>query len=269
MRELSLHSYNSKDVAKVKSMLSCSFQEKESWLINELDLVFQICDELIKNAFKANYKFLLLWDHARIQIMEKDPELSTADADVWLKEIFYSGESVLIEKRLEKIINKDQISEDVRTLMRLENEAQKRDRLANAQNVQRIDPKFIPLLEIKKQLRKRDTYVCFKVEDAGTQLLLSVTNSSPILESDFRRIQNVRERFKEYYDAGRPEYFFVENIDISGGGHGLGYALIDSILLQMGLEPEKSLYLVSATTPIVLLALPLAQPSKTTDVLVT
>ena len=259
MEELNLHSYNSKDVAKIKAALSNCFRQKSPWLAKEFDLIFQICDELIKNAFKANYRFLFYWNAISDNIHKEGSKLTNQEVDAWLKEIFYSGSNDLIEKKLEKVTNKEQVSEQVRCLMRLENKAHMRNKSISKRNKLRIDPKYKPLLQLRKQAKKYRICVSFKIEDAGSQLLISVSNNTPILENDVVRIQNVRERFKEYYDANRPEYFFIENIDISGGGHGLGYALMDSILLQIGLEPYKTLYLVSAGTAMVLLNLPKKQ----------
>jgi hypothetical protein len=90
-----------------------------------------------------------------------------------------------------------------------------------------------------------------------------IQNGSPILEEDFLRIIEKRKNFSHYVQQNKKNEFFIENIDTSGGGHGLGYPLIDALLLDMGLKPEDHLYLVSAKRTMVLLNLPLQVQKKT------
>ena len=56
--------------------------------------------------------------------------------------------------------------------------------------------------------------------------------------------------------------FFINNIDTSDSGFGLGYAKIDSFLSNMGLVPESSITIISANNTTALLALPLENLRK-------
>ena len=119
-------------------------------------------------------------------------------------------------------------------------------------------------LNIKRLARKLKVFIQFRIEKAPDQFLISITNDAPILDEDLRRINRVRARFYEYAAEGRPHDFFIENLDTSGGGFGLGYALMDSVLTNLELDPEKSLYLISATRTMVLVALPRTAPAALT-----
>ncbi len=249
----------SSSVAKRVSGLIAQHQE-DSWLHERHEQVYQICDELIKNAVKSNYKFLLLWLATRKRVMDEFPDFSIDDADEWLKEIFFCGENVIIQKQLDKIPNWERIQVSVRKILDLENELLKHKRGDKEQETESLFSEFSPLLKIKRLARQLDISIHFRIERSVDQVLVTVTNDAPILEEDVNRIDQVRAKFRAYYDRGEPHAFFIENMDTSGGGHGLGYALMDSMLLDMGLQPDHSLYLVSAGRTMVLLALPLKQP---------
>ena len=232
---------------------------QETWLSERHEEIFRICDELIKNAVKSNYKFLLIWLNTRKRVMESFADFTVEEADDWLNEVFFCGENLLIEKQLEKIPNWDSINVNVRNILNLENKLFKeRERNGRRQGISReLLKSFEPLRRIKRLSQKLNIGIHFRIESAADQLIITVQNDAPILTRDVERINNIRSKFKDYADQGKHHAFFVENLDTSGGGHGLGYALMDSILLDMKVEPEKSLFLVAAGRTMVLLALPL------------
>ena len=232
---------------------------RETWLAERYDHVFQICDELIKNALKSNYQFLMLWLATRQRLMEATPDLGIQEANEWLSEVFFCGENILIEKQLEKMPDPKQMQLTIRRLLDLENELTKfKDRAGPSAVTRReLREKFDPLFRIKRLSRQLKINVHFRIERTARQLVITVQNDAPILERDVNRIKYVRDKFKAYADRGAPQAFFIENLDTSGGGHGLGYALMDSILMDLKLSPEKCLFLVPADRTLVLLALPL------------
>ena len=258
-QDILFESYHARDISKLRKTLDSHIHPK--WLAEQKDMLFQICDELIKNAFKSNYKFLLLWEAAEKQFLRDMPKMKSKEANEWLQEMFYSGDGALLEKNIKKISDLHRINAELLLLIGLENEALRNKMSLGEKSKALRDPKFSPLMRIKKLAKERKVNVRFKLEDARDQIIITVSNNCPILQKDIKRIQNARETFARYYSEGKPEYFFIENIDTSGGGHGLGYALMDSILLQMGLAPEKSLYLVPTGTTMVLLVLPVKAPS--------
>ena len=86
---------------------------------------------------------------------------------------------------------------------------------------------------------------------------MEVTNSSPILESDLRRIYEKRDEFRKCREEDRQQEFFLNNLDTSESGFGLGYATIDSYLTDLGLEPYSTIQIIAAADTTVILSLPI------------
>jgi hypothetical protein len=72
------------------------------------------------------------------------------------------------------------------------------------------------------------------------------------------RIYEKRDEYKMYRQQGREQDFFINNIDTSDSGFGLGYATIDSFLANLGLEPENAITIISANNTTAMLTIPLA-----------
>lgn len=290
-REIEIRTYARDAGEEVRAILADRLQG--AWLEDYVDPVFQICDELIKNAVKSNYKFLLIWSYTRRRIMDEHSGFSRLDANEWLREAFYSGESRLLEGLVRKLPPGELIGEQVRRLLDLENRffrtAERNGREPGAALEELLDsleanfggriptegvfaedegappdrfsrtdygPELAPLLRIKELARELEVQVRLSAERNDQENLITVTNDSPILDSDMARIRRVRSRFQEYHERDAQQDFFLNNLDTSGGGHGLGYAIMDLILQQMELDPERSLYLIAAERTMVLLVLP-------------
>lgn len=254
-----VRTYSPRTSAGIKKLIE-EFTPGTPYQGNE-DLIFRICDELVKNAIKANYQFLLLWVAARERIRQADPQMSMADANEWLAAIFFAGESVLLERQLAKIPDFAKLQTRVREVLDLENELLKRRKRSDAGSNESVSKEmqaeFAPMLELKRLGRELSIQVQLSLDKNKDQLIIRVENDAPIRERDAERIREVRRHYRSYHDRGEPHMFFVEHMDTSGGGHGLGYALMDSVLLDMGLAPEKCLYLVPGGKTMVLLNLPL------------
>ena len=225
---------------------------------------------MIKNALKSNYKFLLLWSAIRDRLEQAHPEYGSTELDEWLREVFFSGEDRLLEQHLARVADQsERIRAQVRRLLDLENRYV-RDGGLPAHDILEVDDRFAdselrPLLETKRLAHRLQIHAHFGIERSSDQLLVTIANDSPILQEDVERISMVRSKFRAYQASGRQQEFFIENLDTSGGGHGLGYAIMDSILSEMNLDPERSLYLIAATRTMVLLVLPLKQDPADVD----
>ena len=71
-----------------------------------------------------------------------------------------------------------------------------------------------------------------------------------------------RDEYRKYKDAGKEYEFFINNIDTSESGFGLGYAKIDSHLSSMGLDVQSAITIISANNTTAMLSLPLATLKK-------
>ncbi|MEQ9363569.1 MAG: hypothetical protein RIF32_04965 [Leptospirales bacterium] len=261
MEPLRIESYSTDLAGEIEDRLREAMDG--SWLADYVPQIFQICDELIKNALKSNYKFLLLWSATRERLQQAQPGYGGPELDDWLREVFFSGEDRLVEQHLARIADQaDRIRLEVRRLLDLENRYIREGRMppqALLDSGPHPDALLEPLLAIKRLARDLSIHAHIEIQRSVDQLLITIANDSPILREDVQRIATVRNKFREYRDSGRQQEFFIENLDTSGGGHGLGYAIMDSILCEMDLDPERSLYLISATRTMVLLVLPLSK----------
>lgn len=238
---------------------------KGTYLEENSAVLFHICDELVKNGFKSNYKFLLIWLNTRKRVIESTEKMSQKEADDWLKEIFFSGIDDLVRTHFDKAEDED-IPDRLRRLLDLQSALLDRKRSSEKNKV----PDWLDhsrealkdLVEVKRLARELRIQVKVRFEKSSDELIIRIENDAPILHRDLSRIQHVRARFKRHIEAGTEDRFFLENLDTSGGGHGLGYPLIDTILHSLSLDPEKCLFLVSAGRTMVLLRLPLTAPSS-------
>ncbi|MFN3605121.1 MAG: hypothetical protein ACK4UJ_10460 [Leptonema sp. (in: bacteria)] len=252
--KIEIYSYTNKTISSIQNSLKKYLDN--TWLKPHENSIFHICDELIKNAIKSNYKLILLLFELKkiyknsLQDLEESGELLD-----WLKEILFSGENILINHNVKKIDSK-KISEKLKRLMHYEKfyiefkEKQNKDSRKLRKEVQII-------YQIKKILKESKIFTKVEIYKNPEFIHIMIQNGSPILEEDFFRIIEKRKSFAQYVKENRKEEFFLEHLDTSGGGHGLGYPLIDALLLDMGLKPEEHLYLVSAKRTMVLLNLPL------------
>lgn len=255
-RMILIRTYSPKTAAMMKESLHQAFSGL--WLESHVEDIFHICDELVKNGVKSNYKTILYWMEARKRFQEKNPDVALDEIDEWLYEVFYSGENELIELQFNKV-EREKILNDLLGILEMEamyiDHRMGRRRLAHAGLLRE-------LIRIKRFCKKHRIGVQVRIESAGDQLHITVSNDAPILEEDLVRIQSVRSTFRDFQRRGNEEQFFLEHINTSGGGHGLGYPLMDSILTTMHLDPDTSLFLISATRTMILLSLPIVQPES-------
>ncbi|MCB1324306.1 MAG: hypothetical protein H7A21_17195 [Spirochaetales bacterium] len=256
-----IRNYSRRAAAQVRDLIAQ--RTAGTWLEGRTAELYQITDELLKNAVKANYKFLIIWQLTRTRLLESEAGLSPREVDDWLREVFFSGESLLIEGQLKKIGDLSGVTVDVVQLLELENRILRDRPEAGGPTLHELSlkPELVPLFRTKALARRLQVFVHLRVETTPDSIWITISNDSPILESDVRRILGVRRKFRDYAAQGRAQDFFIENLDTSGGGHGLGYAVMDSVLLDLGLEPEHTLYLISASRTMVLIALPLEPPA--------
>lgn len=226
------------------------------WLARHTEKVFHICDELIKNGIKSNYRTILYWTEARRLIQQASPETSTREADQWLYEVFYSGEDALVDRQFRRV-DRSRILQNLLSIFEMESayvdHRSGRRRLEDTRSL-------AELVKLKRFCRRHRIGVELRIETAGDRINITVMNDAPILEEDLARIVNIRSTFRQYQREGHEENYFLDHIDTSGGGHGLGYPLMDALLTAMKLDPDTSLYLISATRTLVLLTLPTAEP---------
>ena len=230
--------------------------------VNEIKSdIIMIIDELVKNAIKANYQYLLLKDKIHDRIKYKSPDLTESQIDERIKEI--TKDQNIYDQMFEDILKEENISASVRDilneeskLIHIKNKAYEENRkfteaeLKTISNLEKVN-------EIKKRIKDNETRIIFNMEYIHNSFHIEVINSAPILTVDLERIHTVRDIFKTYRDENKQENFFINNLDESRSGYGLGYATIDIILENLGLDPAKVIKIISIITTNIMLEIPL------------
>jgi len=234
-----------------------------------IDDVFSCVDELIKNAVKANYKFALILEKMAEKIRTENPSFSDVEVRHQINQIV--KDKAMYDRVAEELTANEEISRSVRqilneesALIRIKNKvfAEKREytdeektKIEGLSNLQRI----------REELERRNIRVRITVEMDDSFIYVEITNNAPIMEKDLSRIYAKREEFKICRDEQREQEFFLNNLDTSESGFGLGYATIDSFLANMGLDPFRSIQLIAASNTTVILSLPIETLQKKTD----
>ncbi len=196
------------------------------------DDVFAILCELIFNAIKANYKFILVKDRLSEYLKENETDKS-------IDEIF--SEPELLEKYLDKI-DLESIQQQVREILsgeeavtKIQEKAHKEGRKLSIDERKEIRRKLSTMFEARK--RNINVYLSFNFDDDS--LIIDVINTAPIFQRDLERIKDKRSKFRKYYDEDRQQDFYVENLDETESA-GFGAAMIDARFLENGIDPSEN-----------------------------
>jgi hypothetical protein len=222
--------------------------------------LFACVDELIKNAVKANYKFLLLKEKIAHQFMQLWPDKSHIDIEEDIRDIIKMPES--FNRVAGEVLKNEDISGTVREILNQEskllgikNRAYSEKRRYTAEELNALSG-LEKINDIRKKIRNNDIRILLRIQADNDFLYIEITNTAPILAKDLVRIHEKREEYRRCRDEGREHEFFINNIDTSESGFGLGYAKIDSILADWGLADERAITIISAINTTVMLTLP-------------
>lgn len=236
---------------------------KEVGIERHMDDVFSIVDELIKNAVKANYKFVLIIEKLSEQIKAENPSFSDSDVRNRINQIL--KDKPLYDNAADSVTANDEVQRTVRSILNQESQliriknkvfAEKRD--YTDEEKAKIEG-LNDLQHVREELEKRNIRVRISVEMDDAFIYVEITNNAPIMEKDLSRIYAKRDEFRVYREEKREHEFFLNNLDTSDSGFGLGYATIDSFLGNMGLDPYRSIQIIAASNTTVILSLPIEQ----------
>ena len=223
--------------------------------------VYSCIDELVKNAVKANYKFILIIEYLEKKITKTNPDFSDEKIRELVNLIVKNRSEY--DREAEKILKTERLSGFVREILneeavqiRIKNKAYDAKRVYDDEEIGKLtDLKKINF--IRKEMTDHNVNVFVKYDFDDEYIYVEVTNSSPILESDLRRIYEKRDEFRKCREEDRQQEFFLNNLDTSESGFGLGYATIDSYLTDLGLEPYSTIQIIAAADTTVILSLPI------------
>ncbi|HPU88326.1 MAG TPA: hypothetical protein PL088_08030 [Spirochaetota bacterium] len=224
--------------------------------------VFACVDELIKNAVKANYKFLLIMDRIQEDLIRDNPGRDADDIKRQTYDII--KDKKMFDRIASRIVSSEEISQTVREILNQEsqqlsikNRSYDEHRAVTAEERASIGT-LDKLTRIRTEMKERDIKILLKIEYDGDFIYIEVTNTAPIMTQDMNRIHEKRDEYRQYRMEGREYEFFINNIDTSDSGFGLGYAKIDSFLTSMGLDADRSISIISANNTTVMLSIPVS-----------
>lgn len=225
-----------------------------------LDDIGACVDELIKNAVKANYKHLLIVEalQRQFQIQYKDK------TDIQVKEYINDilKDKIQFDTLASIVLKKENIALKVRealnqegTFLVIKNKAYSENRTLSREELDSIK-KLKLFIALQNKLKQYDIRIILKIELRDNFIYIEITNTAPILSHDLQRIYTKREEYRRYKQEEREYEFFINNIDTSDSGFGLGYAKIDSYLYNLGIDPDKAVTVISINNTTAMLSIP-------------
>jgi hypothetical protein len=225
--------------------------------------LFTCVDELIKNAVKANYKFILIYEAIYEKLRECYPDRPVAEIEEEIAGILKVQDSY--DHIARDILSERNISSEVREILDQESKLLniKNRAYAEKREITPAEREVFPSLEklggIKEAVKKHNVKIILKMEANTDFFYIEVTNTAPILTHDLNRIYEKRDSYRLCRAEGREMEFFINHLDTSESGFGLGYATIDSILFNWGLNPERSLNIISSIDTTIMLTIPIEE----------
>lgn len=225
------------------------------------DDIFACVDELIKNAVKSNYKFLLIRNHLIEQTKSESPGKDAKQIIEHVSELIKDKDN--FDRLAAEIIETYNISSTVREILNeesmqlsIKNRAYDEKRELSADEKDRVS-ELVQLQKIRHDMKEQDIKILINFESDGSHIYIEITNTAPIMSKDLDRIYDKRDEYLQYRLAGNEHEFFINNIDTSESGFGLGYAKIDSFLSNMGLDTLSAVTIASTNNTMVMLTFPL------------
>jgi len=266
MKEIngSIQTYNNEERNAILERVDDIFSEAGIKKLN--DDIFSCVDELIKNAVKANYKFLLIKDRIYDLLLKENRGISGDEMGLEFEKIIEDRGSY--DSIAQEILSREDISSRVREILNEEGKYQKIINRAfrEKRHLQDEEKECIEELStfnsIREKLIKNNIKILLKIQYSDDFIYIEITNTAPTLTKDLKRIYDKRNEFRKYRETGREHEFFINNLDTSESGFGLGYAKIDSFFSDWGLDPESTATIISSVDTTVLLILPLAELRK-------
>ena len=233
---------------------------KAAGVEQHLDDIGACVDELIKNAVKANYKHLLIVEALQRQFRLQYKDKTEAQVQEYIKDIL--KDKIQFDTLASIVLKKENIAQKVRevlnqegTFLLIKNKAFNENRSLTNDEIESI--KTLKLfLALQQKIKQYDIKVILKIELRDNYIYIEITNTAPILSHDLQRIYSKREEYRKYKEEGREYEFFINNIDTSDSGFGLGYAKIDSYLYNLGIDPDKAVTVISINNTTAMLSIP-------------
>lgn len=192
------------------------------------DDIAYILMELISNGIKARYLHIIT-----IKCLKNLYPFYNQKID---KEEYFNDNEIMIQ--YSDLFKEEKNKEKLKKLIKLEKSLIKDMDENNNINILE-DERYKELLSFREN-DKNKFIIKLIIEIKKNNIEFSIINDSPLIMINKTRIDSKRLTFKEYYNKGMTENFFMEQLDNSESA-GFGLALCDLRLYNNGLNPHKHL----------------------------
>lgn len=192
------------------------------------DDIAYILMELISNGIKARYLHIIT-----IKCLKNLYPYYNQKID---KEEYFNDNEIMIQ--YSDLFKEEKNKEKLKKLMKLEKSLIKDMDENNNINILE-DERYKELLSFREN-DKNKFIIKLIIEIRKNNIEFSIINDSPLIMINKTRIDSKRLTFKEYYNKGMTENFFMEQLDNSESA-GFGLALCDLRLYNNGLNPHEHL----------------------------
>mgnify|MGYP004628925761 FL=1 len=192
------------------------------------DDIAYILMELISNGIKARYLHIIT-----IKCLKN---LYTSYNQKIDKEEYFNDNEIMIQ--YSDLFKEEENKEKLKKLMKLEKSLIKDMDENNNINILE-DERYKELLSFREN-DKNKFIIKLIIEIRKNNIEFTIINDSPLIMINKTRIDSKRLTFKEYYNKGMTENFFMEQLDNSESA-GFGLALCDLRLYNNGLNPHEHL----------------------------
>ena len=192
------------------------------------DDIAYILMELISNGIKARYLHIIT-----IKCLKNLYPSYNQKID---KEEYFNDNEIMIQ--YSDLFKEKKNKEKLKKLMKLEKSLIKDMDENNNINILE-DERYKELLSFREN-DKNKFIIKLIIEIRKNNIEFSIINDSPLIMINKTRIDSKRLTFKEYYNKGMTENFFMEQLDNSESA-GFGLALCDLRLYNNGLNPHEHL----------------------------
>lgn len=192
------------------------------------DDIAYILMELISNGIKARYLHIIT-----IKCLKN---LYTSYNQKIDKEEYFNDNKIMIQ--YSDLFKEEKNKEKLKKLIKLEKSLIKDMDENNNINILE-DERYKELLSFREN-DKNKFIIKLIIEIRKNNIEFTIINDSPLIMINKTRIDSKRLTFKEYYNKGMTENFFMEQLDNSESA-GFGLALCDLRLYNNGLNPHEHL----------------------------
>lgn len=192
------------------------------------DDIAYILMELISNGIKARYLHIIT-----IKCLKNLYPYYNQKID---KEEYFNDNEIMIQ--YSDLFKEEKNKEKLKKLMKLEKSLINDMDENNNINILE-DERYKELLSFREN-DKNKFIIKLIIEIKKNNIEFTIINDSPLIMINKTRIDSKRLTFKEYYNKGMTENFFIEQLDNSESA-GFGLALCDLRLYNNGLNPHEHL----------------------------